>query len=137
MHGFLSNLTTALLALHTVLGCCWHHGHGCAQAFSCTPTVESPEVREGDLSSRAVKFPGATAHQHHGPHECHGGRCTFLDPTKPNPHELPLQLHVSPAASRLGGELSLSDPVGRREFFACDALLPSLRLHLSHRVLLI
>src|SRR5262249_19630814 len=29
MHAILANALAALLFIHTVLGCCWHHAHGC------------------------------------------------------------------------------------------------------------
>ena len=137
MRSFLSNLTVAWLAVHTVLGCCWHHGHGCPQADDFTQSVESPEECEANPSFLACTSADSTGDEHHGPHECRGVTCTFLGPTKQNSHELPLQLHALPAAPMLCGEPSVSDAASRQEFFACDALLPPLRLHLIHRVLLI
>src|SRR5437588_1471402 len=29
MQAFVANLTAALLFIHTVFGCCWHHAHHC------------------------------------------------------------------------------------------------------------
>ena len=39
MHSSVSNLTAALLALHTVLGCCWHHAHRCTETCVCVASA--------------------------------------------------------------------------------------------------
>jgi hypothetical protein len=34
MQAFLSSVTAAILFIHTVFGCCWHHAHGSTAAIS-------------------------------------------------------------------------------------------------------
>jgi hypothetical protein len=137
MHGFLSNLTATMLALHTVLGCCWHHGHRSAPASSLACCVEASDGCRGDRVPHASAATDSPGQSHDGRHECQLGTCTFLGPAKENPHESPLQIHALPAMPVLCGDVSVCDAGGWQTFCPRDALLPSLRLHLMHRVLLI
>jgi hypothetical protein len=126
MRNLLSNLTAALLALHTVLGCCWHHEHRCTEACSLAAAAESPCHCDGPTAS-------SPSHQHHGPHECQGAVCSFVGQIKPLSHDLLSQAVAMPAID--GVEVVL--PAGWGRFFVRDALMSSPRLHLVHKVLLI
>jgi hypothetical protein len=74
MQAFVASLTAAVLFIHAVCGCCWHHAHARA---------------DGTL----VKRPAACCHHHHEndrqrhekPGKCKGeceGTCTYLAPQK-------------------------------------------------------
>jgi hypothetical protein len=43
MHAILSTLVAATLLAHVLLGCCWHHAHGCVICESEKPDAASPE----------------------------------------------------------------------------------------------
>ncbi len=137
MHGFLSNLTAALLALHTVLGCCWHHAHRCTQTCATAGPIASSDSCQGDHAHHAGTAPDSGGQGHHGRHDCRGSTCVFVNSSKANPHELALQLDVPPAAPAPGGSPTVCDVVGQWPYYPPDALLPPLRLHLVCRVLLI
>jgi hypothetical protein len=134
MHAFLSNLTATLLAVHAVLGCCWHHGHRCAPEGGGVGSVAASHTCETHAT-----HPGAAVDshgdQHQGRHECRGGTCTFVGPTRENPHELPLQ--ITAAAPGLCSDRRVVDSAARQEFCPDDAVVPPLRQHLVFSVLLI
>lgn len=137
MHGFLSNLTAAMLAMHTVLGCCWHHAHSCTKPCGLARCVETPDSGGENHATHTVAAADSSGDPHHGQHECLGATCSFLGPTKENPAELPPQIHASAVIPLLCGDFSIPASAEWQEFFACDALSSPLRLHLMHCVLLI
>jgi len=135
MHSFLSNLTAALLALHTVLGCCWHHAHACTRECGATPSVQASDCRQ----DRHVDGhgPGCSEnHGHHGLHECQGSTCVYLGPTKLKSHESTAQPTLPAAACVSCGGPSTA-AAEKRPFFAAGDLTAPLRLHLVHHVLLL
>ena len=128
-------LTSVFLALHTVLGCCWHHAHACTTECSGRSSLESHDAH-ADPCGDECGTAGGDEHQHHGWHECQGRTCVFLDLGGRNAHGSAIQLQV-PAVSCLPcGELPVC-VFATESFFATDALLPPLRLHLAHHVLLL
>lgn len=133
MHCFLSNLTAALLALHTVLGCCWHHAHALAGDHDSATSVESPDCHKDHCTDGC----GSSESDNHQQHFCQGNTCIFLGPTKWDRHRLQFDIASVPIASfsdYLPDEIASvrSEPI-----FEPDALLPPLRLHLLDRVLLL
>jgi hypothetical protein len=128
-------LTAAILAIHTVLGCCWHHAHACGADDGPTSFVESPATHadhDGDQCG-AEEF-GCC--QNYGLHKCLRGACVFLrhlgDDVDVAVHfDLPSVFDAQFDAIPTRGDSALSP------HFAADALLPPLRLHLAHQVLLL
>jgi hypothetical protein len=57
MHAFLSSFTAALLFIHAVFGCCWHHAHG------------------GNHGQRAALSESATCCPHHSHDGCSNDEC--------------------------------------------------------------
>ena len=135
MHNVFSNLTAALLALHTVLGCCWHHAHRCAETYAATVSVASSD--SCDRARHANPATDSDGQGHHGRHDCQGSTCVFVSPSKANPHKLAFQFDASPAAVVRGNSVSVCRVVGEPPFYPPDALLPPLQLHLANQVLLI
>jgi hypothetical protein len=133
MRNFLSNLTAALLALHTVLGCCWHHEHRCAEACSLAVAAESSHCCDADHSPGDGATIGVQGHAQHGLHECLGAACNFVGPTKQKPHHRSSPTQAAPASCGVTTFLAADS----RQLFCCNALPPSLPLHLIHQVLLI
>jgi hypothetical protein len=135
MHGFLSNLTAALLALHTVLGCCWHHAHRCTRECSPSLAVEAPDGCQRNAADDCGA-PAASHQGQHGRHGCQESTCVFLGSTRWYP-DADCQFDAAPAMLASADCATADADVDRRSFFAPDALLPPLRLHLVDRVLLI
>ena len=133
MRNLLSNLTAALLALHTVLGCCWHHEHRCTEACSLAGAAEFSHHCDGSHAPGDGTAVGCPVHGHQGPHECQGATCSFLGPIKQKPHDSFWQVQAAPAIS---GDAAVS-LAAWGQLSNRDAVLPSLRLHLIHHVLLI
>jgi hypothetical protein len=97
MHCFASNLIAALLALHTVLGCCWHHAHRCTddgrhdcQAIACV-FVSSPKT---DSHKPSLQFdaPPAAAMPDGRPYVCDVAAVRPFYP--PDALLPPLRLHL-------------------------------------------
>jgi hypothetical protein len=133
MHGLVSNLTAAVLALHTVLGCCWHHAHSCTETCSADRVVRSSEggVEEHGCDS------GTRTDGHHGRHDCRGSTCVLAASARADVPRLALQFDAPPAAAVPSHGASADDAGRDTPFYPPDALLPPLRLHLAHQVLLI
>jgi len=127
MHRLLSILTAALLFIHTVFGCCWHHAHH----------------GEHDQSSATS---GSTLCCHHAEHsgdsepcerhvECEGA-CIYVLPQKvavEAPQELAVDLPVVlPSLACQQVESARTWEAGR----FLHGSMPPLRIHLLHQVLL-
>jgi hypothetical protein len=132
-HRLLSTLTSVILALHTVLGCCCHHAHGCVQECATPCSVESADTHVGHCAAECGAACGD--HQHHGRHECQGHRCVLLNLAGRSSHSLSFQSHLAVVSCLSGGERPIR--ITGAPYYAIDALLPPLRLHLAHQVLLL
>jgi hypothetical protein len=130
-YRFLSILTSTFLALHTVLGCCWHHAHASECGNACS--VESPDADAGHCGD-ACGSSGCADHPHQERHACQENACVFIN-LAGRGSQGPLLAAAMPVVCPSCGELPLHAACGT--FFAIDALLPPLRLHLAHRVLLL
>jgi hypothetical protein len=137
MRGLLSNLTAALLALHTVLGCCWHHAHFGADTCAMAATIVSADVCPCDDAHRDGAMPNSDGQGHHGSGDCQGPTCVFANSSKSDRHGPTLSLDVPPVALLLGSIPAVGNDMVARPFYPPDALLPSVRLHLLCQVLLI
>jgi hypothetical protein len=141
MRGCLSSLTAAMLALHTLLGCCWHHAHCCTQECGSAVCIESPspdgcQGDRADDSCAATSSVGHGHHGHHGRHECQGGTCTFMGPNRVNWQQSSLSFDALPAVLSPINGAAVAE-VRAKPFFGPDAFLPPLRRHLLDQVLLI
>jgi hypothetical protein len=137
MHSFLSHLTAGLLAMHAVLGCCWHHAHACER--ECTQAAlesSAPHAAHVDHDADSCDSTNSKPGQNHGPHACQKGKCVFLG-TVENRADVSLGLNLSSHVSATFYTVSSQMPAAVRPLFAADALLPPLRLHLAHQVLLL
>lgn len=127
-----SNLTAALLAMHTVLGCCWHHAHACSPECERSASVE--ESHEEGHGAAGCESGHSDCEQHHGTHVCQKGTCVFVGPAKVRVSPT-TDWSVSAWAFVATGESSL--PASSRPGYGDDSERPSLRLHLAHQVLLL
>jgi len=137
MHIVVSNLTAVMLAAHALLGCCWHHGHGSEQVRGPVAALAS----SGHCAAGDAHGPSPAQHdcgtQRGERHDCQGSPCMFIGPAIQNisPSAVcalqPLVATLPPAS------LSADGAAIERSLLATGALLPPVRLHLAHQVLLI
>jgi len=129
MQAFVSIVTAALLFIHTVVGCCWHHAHGCDR-----------------ISAVAVSQPAKCCHHHQHSGEsnqpqkpckadCEGG-CIYVVPQKLTV-EAPQWasfdvLAVLPSLADHRIDASATWELG----WSPPDVVPPLRTHLLHQVLL-
>lgn len=141
-------LTTLVLLAHSLLGCCWHHAHACADECCPTPAPTAaaclcnehqhphcqPDPEDGGQHPDHGPFP----HQHHdADHACQASRCTFLR-TEVSPRLVQAELaSLLPLDSWRTIETPLP-PLFRLEVDEPATLsAPPLRAHLLFGVLLI
>jgi hypothetical protein len=134
MHRLVSTLMSLFLALHTVLGCCWHHAHACTDECDKACAVESPAAHV-DWHGSGWNTGSGDQH-HHGQHECQGMRCVFVNMGSRTAPSLSLQPHLAAACCLPHRKLPIHVVAGG-PYFSPDELLPPLRLHLAHQVLLL
>ena len=136
MRGFLTNLTVVMLFAHGVLGCCSHHVHACGESHGSLGLVDGKHPCSDACGDHSAGGSGQTSHKHPGQDDCQGSRCVFWRPTNDWEAESchvfcqPAVLLLSEAMPVLAG--------GRLEHdFGRNGVLPPVRLHLVHQVLLI
>jgi hypothetical protein len=134
MRSLLSNLTAALLAMHTVFGCCWHHAHASTPLCKSLPSVESSESHGAAHADEACERPAGGC-EHHGNDNCQGNKCVFTSSAKTGSPQF--SLHPSPQSVVAPACTMPSDAWLPTPAFSPERLLPPLRLHLIERVLLI
>jgi hypothetical protein len=140
-------ITTIMLLVHMVLGCCTHHVHACETHCCAAPTASaeacpcSTHQHDSDVPASPVNglVKVAESGSHGGQHHCQGNTCTFVR-VQPSPEHIgefaadicPLELIVAEC------DADSHRPYLERGF---DPLLsparPRLRAHLVLHVLLI
>jgi hypothetical protein len=136
MHGIIRSLIAALLALHTVLGCCWHHAHR-SQTSEMAEAIASSDGCGCDHAHRDGPTPHSGGQPHQGRHGCQGSACVFVASSKAERQTSARPFDVSPAVSLSVADHCVCCNAGQRPTYSPDALLPPVRLHLVCRVLLI
>jgi hypothetical protein len=127
MIGFFRILTAATLALHLMMGCCWHHAHACELAAA---SDHGGATHDGHCSH------GGCGHSHHGTHQCKGERCSFVSLSRSVNISITFSFQTSSTAlldKQIPGVGS-----GRQQcIMAAGWLLLPVRLHLANQILLI
>jgi hypothetical protein len=134
LRGLFAHLTVAMLAAHTVLGCCWHHAHECGQSHDSLSLLgwqhheESPHQDVGGCSRCSDHSPA--------PDGCRAVRCDFVArKAPPGPFSgafAPPAVLTLPEAGPASLRMCAAQQVG-----ANGADLSPIRLHLLLQVLLI
>jgi hypothetical protein len=136
MHNLISSLTAAVLAVHTVLGCCCHHAHAVGGAAAYSAYVGQGHTQNDGPTCNGHEDPGQPGH---GGHECKGNPCVFVGPTTDrgmqSPRNPPRDVPAAPYAPTLLA--SVSSEAGTASLFAAGRAPPPVRTHLAHQVLLI
>ncbi len=133
MHVFLANLTAALIAVHSVLGCCWHHTHRCTEQCATSQAM----VVSGVCDQASHAESASDSHSHHGRHECQSAACVFMTAPNRGVCDTAISPAVTPIAYVPLAIATRRCPVDGQRFFPPDSLLPPLRVHLVCHVLLI
>lgn len=138
MAAIISNLTAAALLAHTLLGCCWHHSHACAQACPATLSGGHDDVHAEPAAGGCVGHAGPAHHGQSLPGKCNGPRCAMdTSVVSKSPSATPVQSlrGVVVATVPPGGPLlSRGSGLGGDDH---ATRTPSVLPHLLNRVLLL
>jgi hypothetical protein len=139
-HGLVSNLTTAALAAHILLGCCWHHAHaGARQSASGEISCDAAESLDAILlleqHARGQDLRNSTCHDNGN---CFCIRCVFAH----SKHGSTTLGSIAPCRDIANWDsamaiLSMADLTPRWDAFLTVGRGNPLRLHLMHQVLLL
>ena len=145
MRAVISITVAATIALHTVLGCCWHHAHAAAPVVTEVQTkVETPTKatkRCGCHSRQTRPLPVEHGLQrHHSDKSCPGQcgeKCDSAAVSRTTEHESTVTCVV--VISAMPDQLLLIPAVPTLRDSLFDNLIesPPIRLHLLHQLLLI
>ena len=132
MRSAIAVLTAALVFIHSVFGCCWHHAHDCEHglASAVNPPVKCCQQHSHDSDGHQQPRPCPRSG------ECEG-TCNFVAPQKVRLSEQVVAAYdivaTLPAVAN-----SQTVPAAGRELgrLLAESALP-LRTHLLHQVLLI
>jgi hypothetical protein len=127
MQAFIASLTAALLFIHSVFGCCWHHAHCSTVAVS--ESAHCCHHHQHDSDSRPQQKPCKCTV------ECEGA-CIYVAPQKVKV-EAPQWITIDVLAvlpSLASGQIEAAS--SREAVSSLPDLVPPLRTHLLHQVLL-
>jgi hypothetical protein len=136
MQIILSNVTAALLVLHAVFGCCWHHAHHCAEECGMAQTAERPDCHEGHSPGDCDSTAPTNHDGHHGSRECQGNPCSFVASISPNGNSFAQSFQAS-VLLLLDDRHPMIGAGSKQHFLSAGWLLPPVRLHLANQVMLI
>jgi hypothetical protein len=137
--SILPGLTAAVVAVHAVLGCCWHHNH------TGLPGLVDGEAVGCCTASGHVPSAELTSHRHDGADHpsdetgrCKGNPCVFLVSSKDHGSVAVPDDGVVPFTPILLASRSAisSNAAAARPLLADSPILP-VRLHLAYQVFLI
>ena len=127
MQAFVSSLTAALLFIHTVFGCCWHHAHDCTAAVAGPEACCCHDHDDGDSKQHEQPCQDGA--------DCEGA-CAYVLSQKVKveaPKWITIEyLAVLPTLA--DGQLEAA--TSWRVLSSLPNVGPPLRLHLLHQVLL-
>ncbi|OHB79692.1 MAG: hypothetical protein A2W31_13365 [Planctomycetes bacterium RBG_16_64_10] len=125
-----------MLFAHAVLGCCSHHIHSCGESHGSIALGAGKSHCSDVCGDHSAGNFGPTGHEQQGRDDCQGSRCDFGRPANEREakagHVLCQSMAVllsDPMPALVGGQ-----PEHERRR---TGVLPPVRLHLVHQVLLI
>jgi len=129
MQAFVARLTAALLFIHTVCGCCWHHAHASEHRAAAAQTATCCHHHQHEGGDGEHQKPGKCKS------ECQG-KCSYVVPPKVQ-IEAPqfLAIDLNAVLPSLADDSLAAASSGPAFAFPLD-LAPPLRTHLLHQVLL-
>lgn len=147
MRPFVSTTVAAIIALHTVLGCCWHHWHeDIATSIRLEKTVAHPgKAHSCDCHTRNARNTSRPVQHDDGqgigkaspsPKTCEG-KCDTTALNRTQQDEVAI-VSYSASIDTLGQPSLMPAVLERRGLGADEAApAPPIRLHLLHKLLLI
>jgi hypothetical protein len=136
LRGFLANFTAIMLFAHAALGCCAHHVHACGEPHGSVALVEGTHHCSDSCGEPSAGSSEQTGHEHQGQDDCQGNTCNFGRPANEREAKSgdvvcqPVTLGpFEDVTGLVGGQLEHN--LGK------SGVLPPVRLHLVHQVLLI
>lgn len=72
------SMTAAILLAHSLLGCCWHHAHACADDCQQSGIHLAASSSASDPLGCVGESSRAWGSHHHGTHECLGAKCSYV-----------------------------------------------------------
>ena len=135
MRLFVSNLTAAMLLIHSLIGCCWHHGHACAERQE-TVAIHADCCHDHDGESHDDNE--APARHHNCELKCQGV-CTYLPTQKIviDAQQLLNSIDYVAVVLATANSYSASAASFWERSRVTRASKPPLRLHLLHQVILV
>jgi len=130
MAGSCRILTSAVLIVHLMVGCCMHHAHACDDDDQ-SPSAPATVALDGQCPA------SQTDHSHHGQHVCQGVKCSFVRTTDDTVAKSLDRVYKAPAAMLFNGVFAPLGGSFEQHFFLGDLLPPPIRLHPANQVLLI
>jgi hypothetical protein len=136
LRGFLTNLTAVMLFTHAVLGCCSHHVHACGESHGSVVFLDGKHHCSDACGDDSAGSSEQTGHEHQGRDDCQGSKCDFGRPAN---ERVSKSCHVvcQPVLLLLSEAAPAAVDGQREHVFGSLGVLPPLRLHLVHQVLLI
>lgn len=132
MHAILSSLTAAVLFIHTVFGCCWHHAHAGLQNTGSVAVSEHAccKHHQHDGDSKQPTKPVKCCI------ECEG-TCSYVLPDKVQ-IEAPRSIASFDLVATLPqlADAQIASATWSHVGDSPHGALPPLRLHLLHQLLL-
>lgn len=135
VQGLLCAIMSLLLAIHSVIGCCWHHAHQCPDAYG--KSDHTIAALEGHCNHHQDQDSAnhASFVDHAATDQCQSPNCVYVKQTQNDGRA------ISATSGQLFASiLFLPETVGSQTLpttLPCDLLAQSLRVHLVHQVLLI
>ena len=141
MRTLIAILTAASLAAHVLLGCCWHHAHGCQKAACAAADCRGHDHgHHGHGAHRhpTDPVPGEEDGNRPAGATCNEVRCVFVGGAKPLVVADPATTgHLVWACVPPAGKLAVSVSLVRLDVGTQHNLPPPVRPHLAKQVLLI
>jgi hypothetical protein len=136
LRSLLASLTAVMLFAHAVLGCCAHHVHGCGKPHGSVAVGGGNHPCSDSLGGHSTGCSERTGHEHQGQDECQGSTCDFGRPANEryaNSCDVSCQFVSLPPSDVVPALLRglLEHDLG------ATCVLPPVRLHLVHQVLLV
>jgi len=129
MQAFVASLTAAVLFIHTVFGCCWHHAHQCEHGSTVSQPAKCCHHHQHDSDTKQPEKPCQ------GDIECQG-TCSYVVPQKVQvqaPQWISIDL-LAVLPSLANQQIDSAAACEARLWL--PVLTPRLRTHLLHQVLL-
>ena len=134
MHAAMSNVMVAIMLLHAVLGCCWHHSHA-GEGGSDSPQRQASRA-ENPRHDHGRGWGPAGPHQDENGF-CHEEKCVFVRPSQDDQDTDAASVCVDSITPSTSGAAHLSPALAWAVRIDAPSHHLPVRSHLAKQVLLI